>query len=213
MDNKKKESLIVIEGIDGSGKSTLVKGLQDSLHRYSCTTLYAPSDPSIISQIQDTDKNRWFRMLYLFMRDRELSWGKMEEALQKSDFLIQDRYYHSSCAYQGGILGPKGVLGAHGDFLHKPDITFVLDLPVDVAMERIKNRSKTSPKSTDLNGYETTHFLTGVRERYLEMCSGIEGFEDCVLIDADKPPEEVLASVRAHIPAKGTCLVRIRQVV
>ena len=136
--------LIVFEGIDGSGKSTLAGMLAERLKAAGLPVLLT-SEPS------DGPTGRLIKSLKarpapqeearLFTEDRRDHVEKIiRPALARGMIVICDRYFHSSAAYQGAKgLEPAQIIDTNLSFAPVPDVTFLLVLPLDLALSRIRN--------------------------------------------------------------------------
>ena len=139
-----KGKLIVIEGIDGSGKSTCAKNLAEKLNSINIKTIYtfepthshygAKLRDGMLSEDLDTEEE-----LLLFVKDRKEHIEYMiKPALEEGYFIILDRYFYSSIAYQGAKgIDINRIINMHKDFIIKPDIVFIFHLPIDIALNRI----------------------------------------------------------------------------
>ena len=139
-----KGKLIVIEGIDGSGKSTCAKNLAEKLNSINIKTIYtfepthshygAKLRDGMLSEDLDTEEE-----LLLFVKDRKEHIEYMiKPALEEGYFIILDRYFYSSIAYQGAKgIDINQIINMHKDFIIKPDIVFIFHLPIDIALNRI----------------------------------------------------------------------------
>ena len=139
-----KGKLIVIEGIDGSGKSTCAKNLAEKLNSINIKTIYtfepthshygAKLREGMLSEDLDTEEE-----LLLFVKDRKEHIEYMiKPALEEGYFIILDRYFYSSIAYQGAKgIDINRIINMHKDFIIKPDIVFIFHLPIDIALNRI----------------------------------------------------------------------------
>ena len=79
--------------------------------------------------------------------------------------VILDRYYYSNGCYQGARgLNVNDIIDKNLEFALKPDITFIIDLPVDVALERIKNNREETAIL-----FEKKEYLEKVRNNYLNL--------------------------------------------
>jgi dTMP kinase len=117
--------------------------------------------------------------LFLFSASRaQLVREKIRPYLQKGIYVISDRFHDSSTAYQGYGRGiPIEVVKkvhelAIGDTL--PDLTFFVDIPVGVANERKKKKSKVKLDRIELADIE---FYNRVRSGYLEIARQEERFK------------------------------------
>ena len=62
----------------------------------------------------------------------------IKPALEEGYFIILDRYFYSSIAYQGAKgIDINRIINLHKDFIIKPDIVFIFHLPIDIALNRI----------------------------------------------------------------------------
>ncbi|WP_288520702.1 dTMP kinase [uncultured Brachyspira sp.] len=139
-----KGKLIVIEGIDGSGKSTCAKNLAEKLNSINIKTIYtfepthshygAKLRDGMLSEDLDAEEE-----LLLFVKDRKEHIEYMiKPALEEGYFIILDRYFYSSIAYQGAKgIDINRIMNLHKDFIVKPDIVFIFHLPIDIALNRI----------------------------------------------------------------------------
>ena len=139
-----KGKLIVIEGIDGSGKSTCAKNLAEKLNSINIKTIYtfepthshygAKLRDGMLSEDLDAEEE-----LLLFVKDRKEHIEYMiKPALEEGYFIILDRYFYSSIAYQGAKgIDINRIINLHKDFIIKPDIVFIFHLPIDIALNRI----------------------------------------------------------------------------
>lgn len=139
-----KGKLIVIEGIDGSGKSTCAKNLAEKLNSINIKTIYtfepthshygAKLRDGMLSEDLDAEEE-----LLLFVKDRKEHIEYMiKPALEEGYFIILDRYFYSSIAYQGAKgIDINQIINMHKDFIVKPDIVFIFHLPIDIALNRI----------------------------------------------------------------------------
>ena len=139
-----KGKLIVIEGIDGSGKSTCAKNLAEKLNSINIKTIYtfepthshygAKLRDGMLSEDLDAEEE-----LLLFVKDRKEHIEYMiKPALEEGYFIILDRYFYSSIAYQGAKgIDINRIINMHKDFIVKPDIVFIFHIPINIALNRI----------------------------------------------------------------------------
>ncbi len=142
---------ITFEGIDLSGKSTQIKLLEEFLkkNKEKVTLVREPGGTNISEKIRDVllDKDHHMMddttefMLFSASR-RQLTLEVIIPALKKKHFVLSDRYYDSSTAYQGygGGLDIKmiGSINKIASVGLQPDITFLLDIGIDCWLERKK---------------------------------------------------------------------------
>lgn len=142
---------IVIEGIDGSGKTTLSECITSSLNqkgnkavRYSEPTNYETGifiRKFLAEEIHLSKREQ----IEAFIRDREFSVTKnILPSLSSGSIVILDRYYFSTAAYQASKeYTPEFILRLNTDKnFPKPDLVFYLDLIPELALERLTGRGK-----------------------------------------------------------------------
>jgi dTMP kinase len=100
--------------------------------------------------------------------------------------VITDRYYVSSFAYQGMNLDWEWLWHMHAPCI-RPDVTFFLDVPVDVCLQRIA-----TGRGDHFELFENQKALTGVRRSYLAAIERLRHSGDIIeIVDGDAPPEGV----------------------
>ncbi len=154
---------VVIEGIDGCGKTTVSFELSK---KFPCELFSEPTDSlygciirHLLRETKNIDKSFSYQIALLFAADRYY----LSEKIKKCNKLaICDRYYHSSLAYQSLYVDLDWLINLN-KYVLKPDLTIILDVDVETAMERISKRKK------NLTIYEKEHILEKVRENYLKL--------------------------------------------
>ncbi|MEM5869572.1 MAG: dTMP kinase [Candidatus Aenigmatarchaeota archaeon] len=193
---------IVLEGIDGSGKSSQSKLLFDFLQKNKIPAIltHEPTDGEIGYLLT----NKYLKEVdlplvdaFLFAADREEHLKKtVIPALEQGKIVISDRYYHSTLAYQQAQgLELKFLLELNKKFI-KPDLTIIIDLEPEIAVERIekdKNR-----KMEERKKFEKVEFLKKVRKNFLELKEILKD-ERIVVIDGNKTKEEVFEAVLSEV--------------
>lgn len=147
---KRSGFLIVLEGIDGSGKSTQARLLARKLKKegFAVLLLREPTRGRWGRQIKAKAKTAAFldpqEELGLFLRDREDNVKRnILPALNQGKIVILDRYYFSTMAYQGARgLDPSYIKKLNEAFAPKPDAVFILHLPVAEGLKRISHRRR-----------------------------------------------------------------------
>lgn len=163
----KKGVLIVIEGIDGSGKSTQAGRLLNFLSDggYKAVGLTEPTGGRWGRKIREMagrgEREAAPEEEYrLFAKDRaENVEENIKPALKEKKIVILDRYYFSTMAYQGARgLDPKNILEESREFAPEPDLVLLIDIPVEECLKRIKEgREGFSP-------FERGEYLRKVKE-------------------------------------------------
>jgi len=163
----RKGKLIVIEGIDGAGKTTFAKVLYENLKKKGKLVVFSSEPTSgpfgekiktfLIKKESDPQKLR-----VLFLKDR--IWhveNIIMPTLEKGAYLILDRYYISTLAYQSSQGLPfKELLIENETIAPLPDLVIYLDIPLEIAFKRLVNREK------KLTIFEKREFLERVTEIY-----------------------------------------------
>ncbi|MBO8144321.1 MAG: dTMP kinase [Thermodesulfobacterium sp.] len=183
----RKGKLITIEGIDGAGKTTFAKALYEKLKEkginciFSCEPTFGPFGKKI-KEILIKGENSSQELRALFLKDR--MWhveNIIIPALEEGKWVILDRYYLSTLAYQGSQGLPlKELLVENETIAPIPDLIIYLDLPLEIAFERIETRKK------KLSFFEKKEFLKNVKKNY----AGFLGLFHYLIIDATKAVEE-----------------------
>ncbi len=195
---------ITFEGGEGSGKSTQIKTLAERLHgaeRRTLVTREPGGSPGaeIIRHLLLSGMGKLLgpeaeTLLFAAARDDHVH-AVIEPALEQGIWVLCDRFFDSTRAYQGrlGKVDP-GVLNAMqrvtiGDL--KPDLTIILDVPVEVGMQRAAARR--GDGTPDRFEAEDRKFHEGLRDAYKQIAAAEP--ERCVLIDANAAAGVVAARV------------------
>lgn len=186
--------LIVLEGIDGTGKTTQCGRLAQALKKdgWNVVTLREPTDGPFGKRIRELaaagrDKITPEEEMELFLRDRRENVTKnILPAMRRGSIVLMDRYYYSSIAYQGALgLNPETIRARNEEFAPPADLLLYLEMPAALARRRIEGGRKES-----CNLFE--------REEYLEKVGAIFGAmadPQLVHIDAAKDADDVFAQI------------------
>lgn len=198
---------IVIEGLDGSGKTTHTKALVRQLRalgRHPAETA-EPTASATGGLIRDAlsgfTPRTGTEIAALFMADRVAHnvnpVNGIAKLLSEGRDVICDRYYYSSLAYQGTLTDPEWVYHINVDCpeIRKPDLCVFLDLDDEACMRRMERRGSAREI------YENENTLLEVRRRYFEVFRRLEGRDNIVIVNADRPTEEVSEDVFAAVKA------------
>ena len=186
----------VFEGIDGSGKSTVARMLNDKLTSTFARDTVLTAEPSgswIGDCVRRANKEDIgdFAEALLFMADRAQHTLEISRAVDEGRIVICDRYYVSTLAYQGVTLErlvPDPVLwlrAVNAPIIRRPDITFYFMIEPERAMKRMKDRDEKSK-------FEKIGFLKKVSSIYEELSLSDPSAH---VIDASRPLDEVFAEV------------------
>jgi len=204
---------IVFEGVEGSGKTLQLKLLARYLRKRGIEPLVTrePGGTRLGEGIrrlllEDGDPSPEAE-LFLYLADRAQHVKEViRPALRKGRMVLCDRYYPSTLAYQGYGRGLDlaFVEGANDRATGglKPHLVVLLDLPVEVALRRIRKRF------LDRMEQEAFSFHEKVRRGFLAQARGEPGL--FLVIDGTRRPEEVfqevLECIGARFPEKAPLL-------
>ncbi len=163
---------IALEGVDGSGKSTVARALVAHLTDADTEALLVrePGGTALGEAVRalllDTDSLDVWAEVFLFAAQRaELARDVIAPALSAGKWVVSDRTYYSSIAYQGRArgLGEDKIRSINEEGLEGvvPDHVFVLDVEPEVALAR--------QHDADRIGNEGADFQSRVRSAYLDM--------------------------------------------
>lgn len=198
---------ITLEGGEGAGKSTQMRLLAEALTvrgQEVVTTREpggAPGAEEIRHLLVNGEPGRWGAMteaLLHFAARRDHLERTVWPALDAGRWVIGDRFADSTMAYQGYGLGlgrevvEQLYAVAIGDFA--PDLTLILDLPVEEGMARARARRPVDPAAAE-DRYErmTLEFHHRLRDGFLDIARREPG--RCAIIDAGQPVAVVQASI------------------
>ena len=187
--------LVTLEGIDGSGKSTVAAALREAYP--DATHTREPTDSwygeAVSRSIGDEDADP-LAELFLYTADHAAHLSRVvRPALSRGDLVVSDRYSDSRYAYQGASL--EGTLDrpleyvreVHRPWTRPPDATLYLDVDAETGARR----------SEGANKFERVAFLERVRDNYERL---VEAEPDrFVRIDATAAPDRVVASAREAV--------------
>lgn len=172
----KKGIIVSFEGIDGCGKTTLVKKFYKYLIKknYNVVVLHEPGGTKIGEKIRSIllnkdEKINKFCELFLYLANRaQLIGEKIDKYLKEGKIVILDRYIDSTFAYQGYGRGIplKSIEKIHKIFLNKnfvPDITFLIDEKPEKLIKILRK------KKTDRIEKESIEFQRKIRNGYLKL--------------------------------------------
>ena len=208
-----KGSFITFEGIEGVGKTTQAREAFDLLNARNPGKVVMTREPGgtgsgeAIREIMLTAGNNGIdgitELLLVFAARRIHLRDVIVPALNAGKIILCDRFTDATFAYQGGGRGVDDKLIAllqdmvQGDL--RPDLTLLLDAPVEVGLERITGRSK-----PDRMEAETISFFRRVRRKYLDLAAQYP--ERIRVIDATREPAEVATEIRTILETQGLCL-------
>lgn len=188
--------LITFEGIDGSGKSTLIKQVGEYLKSKNLNTLitYEPYDEDIRNLIK-SGKYLPKAELALFTADRvQHIENIILPALKNNMIVLCDRFIDSTIAYQFGGNGiSPDVIKAMYKLLNYPiypERTYYLDIPISEAMFRI---SKRYSKEYDKYDYQSYEFYQNIQMGYKQAIR--EDPSRFCIVDANRSINKILSDI------------------
>ncbi|WP_445398704.1 dTMP kinase [Zobellella sp. An-6] len=193
---------IVIEGLEGAGKSTVQRHVVAWLEARGCTVIstrepggtpLAEKMRALVKEVHEEPLTMEAELLLMYAARVQLVKNRIQPALAAGTWVVGDRHDLSSQAYQGGGRGiaPRLIRqikeAVLGDFA--PDLTFYLDIDPALGLSRARARGE-----LDRIEREQLGFFERTRARYLEL---VREDARCELIDASHSPDKVKAEVLA----------------
>jgi len=184
--------LITIEGIDGTGKSTLIKSIEQQLTDIAPVITREPGATWIGEQVRRgiAEEIDPVAEALLFTADHAAHIRDLiRPALSAGKVVISDRYSDSRYAYQSVTLefllpDPLGWLQAvHHGWTIVPDRTYLLTIPIDEAMKRL------SADRDNTEHFEKADILARVQQNYLMLAE--QDPDRFVIIDAMLEKEKI----------------------
>lgn len=198
---------ITLEGIEGAGKSTLAVALRDALQGRGLTVVLTrePGGTPLAERLRELVLTRGeervspeTETLIMFASRAVHLDNLVRPALERGTWVICDRFTDATRAYQGGGRGVSTeFIEQLAQTVHaglEPDLTLLLDLPVEEGLRRAARRRADRGDHTDRFESETVAFFSRVRERYLHIA---ESASRCERIDALQPAQLVQAQALA----------------
>ena len=182
---------IVLEGIDGAGKSTQIKMLKEWLESNGLRveTIVEPTDMEVgklirklLTRSDATSDTMQKTLGLLFAADRLILMDKIEQLEKDNVVVISDRSFYSSLSYQD----PKDWIKEINKFAKIPDLVLLLDLDVKKSVERCDGTDE----------FENEEFLTGVKQNYLDLAKSNDNFK---IIDANNGPNKVSSDIKKAV--------------
>ena len=197
---------ITLEGGEGSGKSTQARLLAEALTRAGRDTLLtrepggAPGAEEIRALLVQGGVARWDPLseaLLHYAARREHLTATIRPALAAGSWVVCDRFADSTLAYQGFGLGvDRGLIAVLYERVVEdtaPDLTLILDLPVEEGLRRAGGRSGAETRYERMDAA----FHRRLRDGFLEIARADP--RRCVEIDARPAIESVQAAIRAAL--------------
>lgn len=195
---------ITLEGIEGVGKSTNLAAMAEQLRRANITVVVTrePGGTPLAEELRRvvlhaTEPLSESTELLLMFAARSIHVEQLiRPALARGDWVLCDRFTDATRAYQGGGRGqPMARIETLADWVHadvQPDLTVLLDAPVEVALARTRGRG-----SEDRFERETRAFFERVRASYLDQARREP--RRFLIVDASTPLAQVSQQIATHL--------------
>ena len=195
---------LTLEGVDGAGKSTHVPWLIDTLTQHGLQVLSTrepggtPIGETLREILLHTPMQLECETLLMFAARAEHLRTVIEPSLEAGIWVVCDRFTDATYAYQGGgrALGVERVAVLE-QWLHaacQPDCTWLFDVPLEVARERL-NRTRDQDRFEQLDDA----FFERTRAVYLSRAE--QDRSRIRRIDSNRPVEQIRAELSLHIEA------------
>lgn len=196
---------ITVEGVEGAGKSTCMRLIEEIIRQrgHGLLVTREPGGTSLGEDLRElllghkhTGMADDTELLLMFAARAEHLHARIEPALIAGDWVLCDRFTDATFAYQGygrGIdCGRISILESWVQGTRRPDLTLLLDLPVEVGLARAGKRS-----SPDRFEREKVAFFDRVRAGYLALAAAEP--DRYRVVDAARTLEEVSDQIRGLV--------------
>ncbi|MBO5136521.1 MAG: dTMP kinase [Clostridia bacterium] len=201
-----KNRFIVVEGLDGSGKSTQIKMLKEYLESMG-EKVFMTAEPSegrvgktlreMLSEDIPTDM---YFQAGMFLADRidhcTNPVNGIKKMLEEGYTVISDRYYYSTFAYQGTKSDMDYIMKINLDCpaILKPDVCIFLDLNPEICKGRIDtNRGKTEMYEKNIE------VMKSIRKNFLDVLTSLKDRENIKIINAEGSIEDIQKAIREAV--------------
>lgn len=201
----KKGKFIVVEGIEGAGKSSAISVVKKVLdaHQIQYISTREPGGTPLAESLRDIVKSadhsevltQETELLLMYASRSQLLANRILPALEKGEWVVGDRHDLSSRAYQGGgrqfdndVMDMIAKVTLKG---FKPDLTLYLDISPEQGLSRAQARG-----ALDRIELEKIEFFHRVRDKYKEIA---QGDASIITIDASEPMELVHQNIEQQL--------------
>jgi len=178
---------IVIEGIDGSGKTSVITCIEAFLRSKGrkVVTTREPTGGSIGKMVAEMDDLTPETEALLFTADRAVHTEEIRKWISEGRTVVSDRYYTSTLAYQSAAgMDMEWLEAINSKIIREPDITIVLDMDPEESLRRVEERGEKSR-------FEKLEYQKKVRDAYLRIAES-KGYS---IVDASQSREKVSEDV------------------
>lgn len=192
-----KGKFIVLEGVDGSGKTTLAKRIAEAVGGADLT--FEPTKGVLGAALRSGSFGDIppAAEALMFAADRAIHTEEIKKTLDSGRWVICDRYLGSTVAYQSASFGDAAdwdwLLSMQSKSVIEPDMTILLDIDPEVSLKRVNSRGE------EISRFEKLDFLKKVRSAYLRLADIL----DYQVVDATMDPEKVAETVLGIMEKKG----------
>ncbi len=179
---------IVLEGIDGSGKTSAISKVKEHLESLGHKVMITmePTKGAIGNLVAGTDDLTPESEALLFTADRACHTKEISGWLEEGYDVVCDRYYASTLAYQSASgLDRDWLYSINSKVIMEPDIHILLDIDPEVSLARVDKRGE------KVSRFERLDYLRKVRVAYL----GIAESYDLTVLDASRSKDDVLKDI------------------
>jgi dTMP kinase len=205
-------AFLVFEGIDGAGKSSLIRSMENWLQLKSIPylTTREPGGTKLGDELREillrtqgeSPVPKTELLIYQAGRAQHVE-KKIQPALNNGHWVLCDRYTASSVAFQSG---GRGLDASDIHWLNhfstsglEPALQILLDLPVSTSLQRIDNRTQKTSVEKDRFELEKADFHERVRQAYLSLARATPS--QWLVLDASLPTEKLFETVQKTILA------------
>lgn len=197
--NREQGYLFTFCGLDGCGKTTMLNKLKQDLEdQYQVLLTKQPTnavrESAIFRTYMDSpnhEKYDYRSLSLLAASDRVQHANKViEPALKQGNIVISDRYFYSCLANlrARGFVQDKWIYEI-AESIVKPDVAFFFDVPVELAVKRVRSREEEKDRYIDMD------LQYRLRSEYIAICKANNG----VLISTEMPIEDSYAIVKKEV--------------
>ncbi len=201
-----KAKFIVVEGLEGAGKSTAIQAIVETLHAHGVENITRTREPGgtvLAEKMRELVKQEhegevlqdMTELLLMYAARVQLVENVIKPALKRGEWVVGDRHDMSSQAYQGGgrQIAQQTMQSLKqttlGDF--KPDLTLYLDIDPRVGLERARGRGELDRiEKMDISFFDRS------RAKYLEIA---DSDESVIVINAQQEIDNVASDIKSAL--------------
>jgi len=204
---------IVFEGLDGAGKSTLIKGVRSQLKALTAQSVFVQDPGStplgeqlrtmILTPGEDAPGPKAELLMYQAAR-AEMVRKKIRPALRNGQWVFSDRFYSSTLAFQVFARGlDRKIVEGLNEFVAEachPDLFVFIDIPISEREARLQKRFSESGEKQDRMESEETAFHEKVREGYLYQAKELP--QKWLVLDGTLSPAQLVEKVMSDFRSR-----------